>query len=329
MDKLFNKIGLLLAGVAFFALASCEEVGPDVQIKIDLSTRTVTIPAEGGTVSVMADIPLSWKVSLDGDWFGVSPASGETGKVTLVFSAEKNATGETRTGTATVSADGIEKTETITVSQPSVEVAPPVPDTELSVSPERLSFGPDAGTLTLGITANKDWKVSADNSWVTVDKSSGNGNAQVSVSVTKNVSTSSRSAVITVVSEEKSATVSVVQEGAKPYLNLSWTNFDAEAAGGDLSLSIDSNVAWKAEKQAAWVTLTEASGAAGYTTIVVSALENKDTAERSATVTFSGDGVSASITVRQKGAQQDGVGGIGGGVNDWGDGNDLGFEGNN
>jgi len=334
MDKLFTKIGILLAGVAFFALFSCEENGPDgpdvpdVQLKIDLSTKSVDIPAEGGSFSVTATIPVSWNVTASESWFSVSPSSGEVGAATLVFGADKNESGETRTGTATVSAEGLQSVS-ITVSQASVEVVPPVPDTELSVSPERLSFGPDAGTLTLGITANKDWKVSADNSWVTVDKSSGNGNAQVSVSVTKNVSTSSRSAVITVVSEEKSATVSVVQEGAKPYLNLSWTNFDAEAAGGDLSLSIDSNVAWKAEKQAAWVTLTEASGAAGYTTIVVSALENKDTAERSATVTFSGDGVSASITVRQKGAQQDGVGGIGGGVNDWGDGNDLGFEGNN
>lgn len=334
MDKLFNKIGILLAGVAFFALFSCEENSPDgpdvpdVQLKIDLSTKSVDIPAEGGSFSVTATIPVSWNVIASESWFSVSPSSGEAGAATLVFGADKNESGETRTGTATVSAEGLQSVS-ITVSQASVEVVPPVPDTELSVSPERLSFGPDAGTLTLGITANKDWKVSADNSWVTVDKSSGNGNAQVSVSVTKNVSTSSRSAVITVVSEEKSATVSVVQEGAKPYLNLSWTNFDAEAAGGDLSLSIDSNVAWKAEKQAAWVTLTEASGAAGYTTIVVSALENKDTAERSATVTFSGDGVSASITVRQKGAQQDGVGGIGGGVNDWGDGNDIGFGNNN
>ena len=222
MDKLFNKIGILLAGVAFFALASCGEDGlvgpdgPDVQLKIDLSTKSVSIPAEGGTFSVTATIPVSWNVTASESWFSISPSSGEAGAATLVFGADKNESGEPRTGTATVSAEGLQSVS-ITVSQASVEVAPPVPDTELSVSPERLSFSADAGSDSFVITANKDWKVSADNApWIAFDKASGNGNASIRVSVTKNTVQQERSAVITVVSEEKTVSVTVVQAAAEP-----------------------------------------------------------------------------------------------------------------
>jgi len=222
MDKLFNKIGILLAGVAFFALFSCEENSPDgpdvpdVQLKIDLSTKSVDIPAEGGSFSVTATIPVSWNVTASESWFSVSPSSGEAGAATLVFGADKNESGETRTGTATVSAEGLQSVS-ITVSQASVEVAPPVPDTELSVSPERLSFSTDAGSATFNITANKDWTVSAGNaSWLAIDKASGNGNASIQVSVTKNTVQQERSAVITVVSEEKTVSLTVVQAAAEP-----------------------------------------------------------------------------------------------------------------
>lgn len=328
MNRLSSTIGILLAGLALFAFSSCDEDTQLEKLKIDVSQKSVTIPAEGGSGSVELEVPLSWEATLSDSWFSVSPTRGEAGTATLVFEARKNETGETRKGTATISAEGLQSV-TITVSQPSVDITPAVPDTELGVSTGSLSFEAAGGTLNFDLTANKDWTASVANApWLTLGKTSGNGNATISVKAGENSSTSSRDAVVTVVSEEKTVTVSVSQKGATPYLKLSWSTFNAEADGGELSLSIDSNVAWKAETQAGWVSLSQTSADAGYTTIVVTALENKDQSERSATVTFSGDGASASITVNQKAADPEGVD-LGGGVNDWGDGSDIDFEGDN
>jgi len=216
MNRLSKRTGILLAGAALFAFSSCDGNTVTELLKIDVSQKSVTIPAEGGSGSVSITVPLKWEATVSGSWFSVSPTSGEAGTATLNFEAQKNETGETRTGSATVSAEGLDAV-TITVSQPSVEVTPPVPDTELGASVESLSFEAAGGSLSFEISANKDWTASVANAaWLTLDKTSGNGGATLVATAAENTAAEARRAVITVTSEEKTVSVTVSQKAAEP-----------------------------------------------------------------------------------------------------------------
>lgn len=227
--------GMLLA--LFFAV-SCDENGTIQLPVINIDTKTVTIPAEGGQVTVSADIPLAWSVAPGAAWLNVDPSSGAAGAVTLVFSAEANETGEAREANSVISATGLSPV-TITVSQPAMETPqPPTPSIELSAE-----------------------------------------------------------------------------------------SMSVQAEGGQMSLTITSNVAWKAQVDVDWITLTQNSGEQGTSTIVVTAAENKQAEPRTSTVIISGDSVRKTVTVSQAAgkADPDDIG-VGGGVNDWGEGGSIGFE---
>ena len=116
--------GTLLA--LFFAV-SCGEDGILQFPQINVDTKTVTIPAEGGYGnSVNLDIPLAWSVEIGASWVGVSPSSGAAGKFTLEFYAEPNNTGETRECKAIISATGLQAVS-INIVQTSMEVNPDPP----------------------------------------------------------------------------------------------------------------------------------------------------------------------------------------------------------
>lgn len=215
MNRLHIGIGILLAGAALFALASCGEETTGESLKIDISQKSVTIPAEGGSLSVSITAPVQWKVSTSDSWFSISPTEGEAGTVQVEFSAGRNESGESRTGTATVSAEGLQAVS-VQVSQPALETPPPAVDTKLGLSVEGLSFEAAGGTLSFDLTANKDWTASVANApWLTLDKTSGNGDATLSASAAENTSAEERSAVITFTSEEKSLRLQVSQKAAE------------------------------------------------------------------------------------------------------------------
>ena len=66
------------------------------------------------------------------------------------------------------------------------------------------------------------------------------------------------------------------------------------------TITISSNVSWKASATESWVELSPTSGAAGNSSITVKVKENESTDERNASVTITGGKASASVTIAQK-----------------------------
>ena len=79
-------------------------------------------------------------------------------------------------------------------------------------------FGSDAGNNDVSVTANVSWTAISNDSWISIDINSGTGDTTVSVSVTANMSTSSRMGTVTFTQDPGGddivRTLNVTQEGA-------------------------------------------------------------------------------------------------------------------
>ena len=125
----------------------------------------------------------------------------------------------------------------ISCEKPEVEQKPePEPDPTpevtpaLAVSPATLSVDQTAGEATFQITTNQNWAASSDQTWATLDKTSGTASEQavtVKVTVAENTVEEARTATITVAAGDLTKTVVLTQAAkvatedgteAKPYL---------------------------------------------------------------------------------------------------------------
>ena len=262
-------------------------------IHFEITPTTITFTAKGGSksVSVMSNQP--WTVSSDVSWLKLSNSSG-TSDATLSVTAEENTSTSSRAGTVTFSAG--DRNYTVSITQ---EGADPF----FNIAPETLSFASSGESKSVSITSNISWTASSSVSWLTLSKTSGTGDASVSVSAQANTSTDNRSGIVTFTAGGKTYTVSVTQEGVPTYFEVSPTTLSFSASGGSKSISVMSNQPWTVSSDASWLTLSDNSGT-GDATLSVTAEENTSTSSRSGTVTFSAGGRDYTISVTQEAAEQ-------------------------
>ncbi|MDR3180318.1 MAG: hypothetical protein LBT61_00100 [Prevotellaceae bacterium] len=93
----------------------------------------------------------------------------------------------------------------------------PMPDPELSVTPESIPAAYTAGTYSIDVTSNTTWTAVSDNtSWCTVKPATGTNNGAVSVNVIENTTADTRAAIVTFAAGTLIRTVAVTQDGAIP-----------------------------------------------------------------------------------------------------------------
>lgn len=172
---------------------------------------------------------------------------------------------------------------------------------ELSVQPESLSFAADAKSTTIAVIADGAWTASSSETWCTVNPTSGKGNVNVTVSVpTYNVATN-RTAEITITNGAISKAVVVTQTGIVRSLTANPNAITLEATEVFKTVDITSNVTWTASSDKTWCKVSPAAGSGnGAITIVTDNNETSDVL--TATVTFSYEGTSSTISVTKKGA---------------------------
>lgn len=113
-----------LAGV----VSACEGTDATTDQALTLSKEAVTLAPEGGSETVVLVAPVAWVATPSAEWLKVNPASGDAGTFNLSVSADKNASGQDRSGMLTISAGS--KSATLSVSQKAYsEEQPQTPDT--------------------------------------------------------------------------------------------------------------------------------------------------------------------------------------------------------
>ena len=173
--------------------------------KLSVSPTSLTFGANETatkTVAVTTDAP-SWTVTAGASWI-TATKSGDNVNVRV----SQNTSRSERSSIVTVK--GGDASDAIF----SVSQEPAIPF--LDVTPSSYNFSSSAGSTSISVTSNVSWSASSNaTSWLTVS-ASGSNNGSFTINVTANSSTSSRSGVITVSGEGKTATVSVTQDGRIP-----------------------------------------------------------------------------------------------------------------
>ncbi|MCL2786972.1 MAG: hypothetical protein FWD59_00485 [Micrococcales bacterium] len=237
-----------------------------------------------------------WNATSNQPWLTVSDRWGLSGDL-LTVSAAANV-GAARQGVITLSSS--DASATLTVTQASGQ-AP----ASLSTSVTSWSAWDSAASTTVQVATDQpSWSASSNQSWLTVSPVSGAGGASATLSVQANVSSSSRSGVVTFTAGGASSTVMVSQAapaGVTSSVSLSVSQWSPRAEASQIPVAVTTNQAsWSASSNQSWLSVSPASGADGGT-MTVSTSANTSSTSRSGTVTVTAGGASATLSVVQAG----------------------------
>lgn len=219
---------------------------------IKCSGSNIKLDSDGKTdTGIQIESNIEWTVSSCPSWLTLSPRSGEKGKTTVSFTAEKNNSLNSRTGTVVISdsRSGAVKTE-INVSQSGI-----------AIDSNTLEFDWQASQLPLDVSFPNSWTASTSDSWISLSSYSGNGSSSINVSVTRNDSDDTRKGSIIFTSEGNTITYSVLQQGQ--YLTINSSSGEIRATGGNIKVSVntsmttDCKIEYNDDNNTNWITATK------------------------------------------------------------------------
>jgi hypothetical protein len=168
----------------------------------------------------------------------------------------------------------------------------------LSVSATSLSLEAEANsTGTFDIISDTDWAVSSNQSWLTASPTLSSNNGTVTVTAHGNISTSQRTATLTVSGRNIASRPLTVTQAPILSASPTWLIVAAEA-NSTRTFSISSSRSWTVSSNQTWLTVSPASGS-NNGTVTVTAQQNTDPITRTAKVTVSVSGASQTVTVIQ------------------------------
>ena len=267
------------------------------------ASQTVTISNTGGGT-------LGWIASDNAAWLTLSPASGSgNGTVTVSAAIGSLAVGTYNT-TITLSATGA---TTVSVPVTFTVTAAPVPPA-IGASPASLSFTAQQGgsnpanqTVTIRNAGGGtlSWTASDNAAWLTLSPASGSGNGTVTVSAaigslavgTYNTTITLSATGTTNVSVPVTFTVTAAPVppaiGASP-TSLSFTAQQGGSNPANQTVTISNTgggtLSWTASDNAAWLTLSPASGTGNSTVTVTVATGTLSASTQTATITLAATG---------------------------------------
>jgi hypothetical protein len=171
----------------------------------------------------------------------------------------------------------------------------------LTASVDTLEFAAGGGTQQLAITSNVNWWSASAIPWTALSAASGSGDSTISITAQANagaarmaghVLTGVGGAACTIVFSQAAYSAPPAQS-----LTVSSGSLQFTAAADSQQVTVASNVNWTASCNAMWVTVSPASGSRD-TTVTIAVAFNIDD-ERSATVTFTGGGITRTVAVTQ------------------------------
>ena len=174
--------------------------------------ESIKATAEGGEFNVDVVSNTAWTIMVPapGDWCQPSVASG-SGNATVKFTVAANPKTEDRTVDITFTETTSNKTTKVSFLQ---EALSP----KLVIDPKAITAKAANGTYKITVTCNVPWTVSTASSFLSLDKTSGTGNGEVTVTVSehKELRTRAASVVFTETVTNKSDSSIFTQDSAAP-----------------------------------------------------------------------------------------------------------------
>jgi len=137
------------------------------------------------------------------------------------------------------------------------------------------------------IESNICWTISGDKNWLTINQTDGNGDTYIEYEATENISTTARTATISIHGKETpDLKIGVRQYGAEPFLELSATTFFLdEEVNNKAILAIKSNIKWSTSTSDDWFKPSKNEGI-GSDTIYITAKPNQSNTDRQGTLSI-------------------------------------------
>ena len=279
--------------VPYLIYTACVKIpGQEIPITLSVSKSSLSFSSSGEQQDFIVSSNDRWTVSNDASsWLTISTSSGSNnGTISVTTSANSSTSQRTATITVNSSVQGV-SSQSISVTQAAASPA-------LSVAPSTLNVIYSSGEQKLTVTSNTGWSISSNQPWCTVQPNSGNGNRDISVTVSENTSTSPRTATLTFTAGNVSRQVTVEQQ-ASPTLIISTEKIEATyQAGNNYRFTIMSNFSWTISSNQPWCTVQPTSGSGGRE-ITVSVTENTTTSLRTAILNVTAGNLSKQVTVEQ------------------------------
>ena len=175
-------------------------------------------------------------------------------------------------------------------------------DPSLKVSPESLAFDGSASSKNVTIESNTAWEITGIKDWVSINKTSGNGNETIIVTVLENDGLD-RECTVNISSSAAPATIKISQTG-RPNLNVSEKDLEFGSEAGEKEVTVKTNKDWTVQNNCDWITVTPSSGKASDSeqTVKIAVAANTES-ERTGELTFAIDAeTSVKVSVRQEGS---------------------------
>lgn len=165
-------------------------------------------------------------------------------------------------------------------------------DLMLSLSHESLTLADTAGSAaSFAISSNTEWKVSTDQSWLSVADTMGMDNGTIFLTAEANPAVTERSAVVSITGLGVEPRAIAVTQAPKPSLLFSTDVLRIGAEeGSTVSVDITANISWNLSSDQPWLTASPSSGI-GSMIIILTAGANPFATDREATLSLSGERV--------------------------------------
>ena len=280
MKKLFLLLtffGLLATACESGGGVEEENGGNTPTYKIELSKKTIEVGFEEGDYSISVTSTCSWKASSDNDWIVIESKTGIAGTEELIFRVLTQTEEKERKGTIVIKNTDFNLIVELYIVQKPFEP-------KITIDSKSLNFAAQGGEQTVNITANFDYTVSTEASWISYSRVD-NG---LKIRATANTDTEKRTADI-VISKENSDISEVINinqnaEEAKPQIELSKQIIDVDFDEGSYSISVTSPYSWDAVSKNDWIIVETTTGIAGTEELQFRVLGQTEEKERKGTI---------------------------------------------
>ena len=257
--------------------------------------QRIDVDSYANEVFIEIESSSGWEISLPEDCDWVEPAYyssyvGGKYKVQLYFDESDNS--NARKATITVSNSKL--THAITISQGTPT---------MSISPGSFSLDASATTEKVTITSTIAWSAKSNVTWVTLSNKSGSaGTNNLTLNISKNDSSNSRSGYIEIYNSEFNISKKVNIKQSSCNLDVSQSSFDVGPEASSQEITIESDVDWIANASNTWITLSRGAGSAGTSKLTFYVSKNESENSRTGYVEISNSErtLSKKITIEQE-----------------------------
>lgn len=249
---------------------------------------------EGGEFTVEVSSNIDWLVSVP-QWITSSVTQGSNdGTVTLTVAPVDGDIGESRDfdvffGNLVTN----DKVHVIQMVEPVMTIV---------LAPLSLNFVCTGETKTVTVTTEDSWTASTLVDWITLSQTAGQGNAEVSVTVTENPTYVDRQAVVSFVTAAGLPANLIVRQEASPdphFLEVSPLSFQFGKEGGEQSITIGCDVEWMIDLNSNWLSVSQTTGT-GNATVTLTAEPNMVMEPRSQEFFVKSGDLSYTLSVSQE-----------------------------